>query len=259
MTTTAATATLPITTALQALQAGFDAALPGLFRDAPHPPVASACGVALDLAGLARLVSPERAAALVPPELARAIGRRQMSFIAGRLCAEEALRRLGRAGGVGRGRAGEPLWPAHVVGSITHTDRLACALVASAADGRAGMGIDSEQIDDEASLQAVLSVCCTPRERVTLFAGDRPPHEERVVATIVFALKEAFYKAIHPAVGRFVDFDELEVHALDRTAGRAGLRPCLPELAMDSSLAGRFNVIDGAVHAVVHLRFEQAR
>ena len=253
MTAVSVTAAQPLTAALEALLPGFGAALPGLFRDAPHPPVDAACGVALDLAGLARHVSPERAASLVPPELARAIARRQMSFIAGRLCAEEALRRLGRRGPVGRGRAGEPLWPLNVVGSITHTDRLACALVAAAAAGTRGVGIDSEQIDDDASLQAVLSVCCTPRERATLFPGGRAPREDRLVATVVFALKEAFYKAIHPAVGRFVDFDELEVHAIDAAAGRASLRPCLPELPMNVSFTGRYDVQDGTVHAVVDL------
>jgi enterobactin synthetase component D len=247
------TTTQPLTATLAARLPAFGAALPGLFHDAPHPPVAGACGVAIELADVARHVSPERAASLVPPELARAITRRQMSFIAGRLCAEEALRRLGRSGAVGRGPSGEPLWPGSVVGSITHTDRLACALAVPRAAERQGVGIDSERIDDDGGLRAVLSVCCTARERATLFAAEPSPGPDRLVATLVFAMKEAFYKAIHAEVRRFVDFDELEVHRLDPASGRAELRPCLPELPMDVSYAGRFNVVDHTVHAVVAL------
>ncbi|HEX4511564.1 MAG TPA: 4'-phosphopantetheinyl transferase superfamily protein [Burkholderiaceae bacterium] len=244
---------VPLTEALRDTRPDLRAAIPTLFRAAPHPPIDTACGIALDMTALAAWLDAGQVAALVPIELARAIPRRQLSFVAGRLCAEEALRRIGQAGPVGRGAVGEPLWPAQVVGSITHTDQLACALVAPATPGRRGLGIDSERIDDEASLQAVLALCCTPRERDVLFTGRRTPQEERRTATIVFALKEAFYKAIHPTLGRFVDFGELEVGSIDLGSGSASMHPTLPEWPRGAPLTGRFTFSDLAVHAVVDL------
>jgi enterobactin synthetase component D len=242
-----------MTAALAALDPLLASTLPRLFFPAPHPQSAGAAGVAIDLAGLGAIAGAGRVSALVPNDLARSVPRRQLSYLGGRLCAEEALRCLGLAGGVGRGDVGEPRWPAGVTGSITHTDRMACAVVARNESGSRGLGIDSEQIDDEGGLQAVMSVCCTQRERATLFAPGVAPRDDRLVATIVFALKEAFYKAIHPRVGRFVEFDELEVHAIDAAAGRAWLRPCLPELAPGASLEGRFTLHGRSVHALVDL------
>ena len=235
--------------------AGADA-LRGLLGPAPHPRCVGAVGVALALPRLAALVDVARVEGL-PADIAASVAKRRLSFIAGRLCAEHALRRLGIVGAVGRGAEREPRWPADVLGTITHTDATACAMVAPAEGGgrdyaRYGLGIDSQTIVDAAGLEAVLSVCCTAAERGPLLAGFAV-EERALVGTIVFALKEAFYKAVHPTVLRFVDFDELEVLAVDLGAGRAVLRPCVPELAPREPFEGRFTVVEGEVHALVEL------
>lgn len=242
----------PVTDAVL-LGGGRDAALAALFHIAPHPEVAGAQGVALVLADLQHLLRETEVASLAPPQLGRAVARRQLAYVAGRLCAEEALRRLGRPGAVQRGHEGEPLWPAQICGSITHTDRIACAMVVPQGVGRRGLGIDSEQIDDDASLQAVLSICCTPGERAALFDTPGPAARDRQVATVVFALKEAFYKAIHPSVARFVDFDEVDVADLDLDRGHARLQPRLPEWPANVSLPGRYAIVESTVHAVIDL------
>jgi len=232
-------------------------ALRTLLGPVPHPRCVGAVGVALALPRLAALLDVSRVDGL-PADIAASVPKRRLSFIAGRLCAEHALRRLGLGSAVGRGSQREPLWPAGVLGTITHTDATACALVAPAgragrADARYGLGIDSQTIVDDAGLEAVLSVCCTPAERGPLL--DRFPAGERgLVGTIVFALKEAFYKAVHPTVLRFVDFDELEVQSLDLGTGLARLHPTVPELARREPLEGRFTLLDGEVHALVELR-----
>jgi enterobactin synthetase component D len=234
-------------------------ALRALLGPAPHPRCAGAVGVALALPRLAGLLDVERVDGL-PPDIAGSVPRRRLSFIAGRLCAEQALRRLGVPGGIGRGAEREPLWPGGVLGSITHTDATACALVAPAVhagrpDDRYGLGIDSQTLVDDAGLEAVLSVCCTPAERGPLL--DRfAPADRGLAGTIVFALKEAFYKAVHPTVGRFVDFDELEVEAIDVEAGLATLRPDVPELPRRAPFEGRFTIVEGEVHALVELRHD---
>jgi enterobactin synthetase component D len=231
-------------------------ALRALLGPAPHPRCPGAVGVALALPRLAALIDIARVEGL-PADIAASVPRRRLSYVAGRLCAEHALRRLGTGGPVGRGAGREPLWPAGVLGTITHTDATACALVAPAeragrTEARYGLGIDSQTIVDEDGLGAVLSVCCTPAERGPLLEGFAAG-ERGLAGTIVFALKEAFYKAIHPTVGRFVDFDELEVQAIDIAAGVATLEPALPELASRAPFEGRFTIVDGEVHSLVEL------
>lgn len=46
-----------------------------------------------------------------------------------------------------------------------------------------------------------------------------------LVATLLFSLKESFYKAIHPTVNRFVDFDEVEVVSWDASRSQVRFRP----------------------------------
>jgi enterobactin synthetase component D len=236
------------------LPAGADA-LRTLLREAPHPASPGLAGAAIDLQALAAALDLAGLAGRLPAGIARSVPKRQLAFVAGRLCAEHALRLAGGAGAVGRGGAGEPLWPDGFLGSITHTDDLACA-VAALGDGarnRRGVGIDSQALADEASVDAIVSVCCTARERALLNDG-RPPRERFLAATVVFALKEAFYKAVHPSVGRFVEFDELEVSAIGIDAageGRATLRPALRELPPGHALTGRFVLEGDAVHALV--------
>ncbi|WP_405845207.1 4'-phosphopantetheinyl transferase [Streptomyces platensis] len=53
--------------------------------------------------------------------IALAVDKRRREFTTARSCAREALRRLGHPTvPIPRGRSGAPLWPAGVVGSITH-------------------------------------------------------------------------------------------------------------------------------------------
>jgi enterobactin synthetase component D len=231
--------------------------LRALLGPAPHPRCPGAVGVALALPRLAAVLDVERVDGL-PADVAGSVLRRRLSYVAGRLCAEQALRRFGLGTGVGRGPLREPVWPPGVLGTITHTDVTACALVAPAdrggrAGARYGLGIDSQTIVDEGGLKAVLSICCTPAERGPLLDAFAP-EQRGLVATVVFALKEAFYKAVHPTVLRFVDFDELEVQSLDLAAGVARLQPEVPELAPHGPLEGRFTLVDGEVHALVELR-----
>jgi enterobactin synthetase component D len=246
----------PLTAPVCALLVSGAETLRTLLGEAPHPASPGVVGASISLPALAAALDVSRLAGL-PAGIATSVPKRQLAFVAGRLCAEHALRRAGTSGAVARGPAGEPLWPQGFLGSITHTDALACAVAAPRRghEGRAGLGIDSQTLADEASLEAILSVCCTARERAMLRDG-RPPRETGLAATVVFALKEAFYKAIHPTVGRFVDFEELDVSGIVLDAageGRATLRPALPELPPGLVLAGRFTRDEESVHALVEV------
>ena len=88
-----------------------------------------------------------RVEAAVPATLQHAVSRRITSFLAGRLCATRALEAAGcrPCTSVATQPDGAPEWPRGYVGSITHTDHFAAAVIASRTDRR-GVGIDSEHV-----------------------------------------------------------------------------------------------------------------
>lgn len=136
----------------------------------------------------------------------RAGDRRRQSLAAGRTAARHALTDLGLVDaqvGIGRGRGGEPLWPIAVVGSITHTDALALAVVGWRSD-YAGIGIDVERLEPGLSERAARLVC-TPRERDWL---DGQPGAWR---TRIFSAKEAVFKALNPLEGIYLGFGDADL------------------------------------------------
>ncbi|WP_296745556.1 4'-phosphopantetheinyl transferase [Mesorhizobium sp.] len=128
---------------------------------------------------------------------------------AGRHIAHELLLRMGFADlAVLRGRSGDPIWPAGVVGSIAHDDEMAVAVVARAGALRS-VGID---IEPALPLPAELrSVVVAPRDRL----GDLGTGLD---GRILFAVKEAAYKASFPLDGRVLGFEDI---AVDFEAGEA--------------------------------------
>jgi len=180
--------------------------------------------------------------------VATATAARRREFLAGRRCAHAALRAIGCDEGlaVGRGVMREPLWPAGVVGSISHAGGLAGAVAARTADAW-GLGLDIELL--EPPLDAAL-------ERIVMGPGELPrparAHPlEPYRSKIAFSVKECVHKCLFPRTRWALDFHDVAV-AVDldangyeavvdagfRLAGRA-----LPPLE------GRFAVVGGYVLA----------
>ncbi len=185
----------------------------------------SACS--LSLRALDAALQGVTLAPALPKTMRNAARRRQLSFIGGRLCAERALAQHGASDAVvGQGSAGEPLWPATLRGSITHTDTSAHAVVL-AGEQWSGIGIDSELV--AATGDEIVAVCCTATERRSWFGSVPDP----LRATLLFSAKEAYYKAVYPSVRGFVDFTEVEVRSWDTARGELALYP-----VADGPLAG---------------------
>lgn len=159
--------------------------------------------------------------------VARAVPRRQQEFAAGRLLARD----LGVPPPLLVGRDRAPCWPAGVVGSITHCERLAAVAVMY---GPGLLGID---VEPEGPLPDELrSSVLTPEER----------HLDPLAALITFSAKEAVYKAIHPRVRRLVEFHEVVVRL--ESGGRFIART---PLLQEHELPGRFGVTAGFVATAV--------
>jgi 4'-phosphopantetheinyl transferase EntD len=125
---------------------------------------------------------------------------RRREFLSGRACAHAALRAIDRDGApIGRGSMGEPLWPAGVVGSISHGGRLAGAVAARTADVWS-VGLDIELL--EPPLEAAV-------ERMVLRPGELA--RGRHLARIAFAIKECVYKCLYPGTGWRLGFHDVAV------------------------------------------------
>jgi 4'-phosphopantetheinyl transferase EntD len=172
-----------------------------------------------------RIITAGDENALREPEaasLSRVADARRASGAA-RIVARELLARLGYSDAhVPRGTGREPIWPAGIVGSLAHDDELALAAVALQRDF-ASVGIDVEPARE------------LPADMRELIAS---PNELRAVADdplkgkLLFAAKEAVYKACYPLDHEFLEFGDIEVdfansRAITRTGRTVSLHTCV--------------------------------
>lgn len=128
---------------------------------------------------------------------------------AGRRVAHELLRRLECADvAIVRGSLGNPIWPEGIAGSIAHDEEIAVAVAA-----RSGV-VGSVGVDVEPALPLpddLRDVVATARDRLGGL-------ESGIAGRILFAVKEAVYKASFPLDGRVLGFEDI---AVDLDAGEA--------------------------------------
>jgi len=135
----------------------------------------------------------------------RAVAGRRAFFAFGRAAARDALHDLGISdAAVGRGPGGEPLWPAGIVGAISHAGDVAVAIVGRRAD-YAGLGVDIEQLSRAPSPRAARLVC-RPAEMEWV---DVEKGTERL--TMLFSAKEAVFKALYPIERVWLGFADAEL------------------------------------------------
>lgn len=179
---------------------------------------------------------PGDPALLYPEEaehVAKAIAKRAGEFAAGRLCARRALERLGvRDFPLKMGEDRRPLWPAGIVGSITHTHGFYGAVAARAAQVRS-IGVDAEMIGRVG--RHLWPKVCTAAE--TAWLERLPGPEQLRLGALIFSAKEAFYKCQYGLTRAWVGFHDVELDPVagDPQTGRFTVRP-LVTLALESQL-----------------------
>ncbi len=190
---------------------------------------------------------------LLPEEAAcirRAVAKRRREFTAGRLCAREALAKLGIHGfPLVADPERVPLWPPGVVGSISHCKGY-CGVAVARQDALVALGFDVERAEPlEAELLARI---CTPRERERLPARAGAPDAGK----LTFCAKESFYKCYFPLTREFLGFQDVEVEFEPGLGSfRARLvRDGAPSLCGLRELSGRLAWNDTLVFAGVSLR-----
>ncbi|NQU58110.1 MAG: 4'-phosphopantetheinyl transferase superfamily protein, partial [Rhodospirillales bacterium] len=138
----------------------------------------------------------------------KAVDKRKREFNTGRICAREALGKLGEPSvAIPVGPDRRPVWPPLVVGSITHCQGYCAAAVAWKHDIRA-LGIDAEP--HQALHDGMLEMIASPQERACIYnlAREEPDiHWDRVL----FSCKESVYKAVNSNCKLWLDFEDVEV------------------------------------------------
>jgi 4'-phosphopantetheinyl transferase EntD len=185
--------------------------------------------------------------------LGQAVEKRRREYITARACAREALARLGLpATPILSGERGEPLWPAGIVGSITHCESYrACALARS--QEIATVGIDAEP---NAPLpEGVLADIARAEELPWL---QRLQREEPAVHwdRLLFSVKETVYKAWFPLAQRWLGFEDAIV-TVDPAQRKFSARllvpgPTFAGLPLEG-FSGRWLVRDGLVLTAITL------
>lgn len=233
-----------------------------------HPPVLPACCTPLldrwplprVLTGVQLLSTRFDPGLLDPEDFNRwgitplaAVSKRQTEFLAGRICAHEALRRLTgmpTIPAVAEDRS--PCWPTGVTGSITHGAGWAAAVAARAEHWR-GLGLDVEKLLPVARADRLAGEILTPRELEGY--AELPDMQRALQVTLTFSIKESLFKALYPLVRKRFYFQEAElIH--QGADGQARLR-LLSDLSQEwhtgAELEGQFVLFDGYLLSLVSI------
>jgi 4'-phosphopantetheinyl transferase EntD len=158
-----------------------------------------------------RLIAPGDEGALLDEEAASIspVTAVRRASGAARIVARQLLARLGHARfPLRKGASGEPIWPAGIAGSLAHDDTVAVAAVGMQRDVGA-VGID---VEPAVPLPPdMLALIATPRELERI--ADDP-----LRGKLLFAAKEAVYKAVYPLDREFLEFRDIEVDLAGRKA-----------------------------------------
>jgi 4'-phosphopantetheinyl transferase EntD len=147
-------------------------------------------------------------------QVEHAVVARRLEFAAGRHCARRALLRMGIEGySLLNGPDRAPIWPAGIVGSITHVGRARdgycgyCAAGVARSTRVRAVGLD---VEDDAPLDSdIVPLVTTMGERQLLESMNGPARN--ALAKLIFSAKECFYKAQYPLTRRFLEFDDVEI------------------------------------------------
>lgn len=188
-----------------------------------------------------------------PASIQRSVAKRQAEFLAGRLCAREAMRLLdGRRHVplIGDDRA--PVWPQDLCGSITHSTGWAAAIVTSKQHWR-GLGMDVEQVMSSERASRLAGEILTADEMQRM--ADGPEHQVALRVTLTFSLKEALFKALYPIMLKRFYFEHAELLEWSDT-GHARLRLKIDlseEWHSGKVLDAQFSVQDGQLLSLVSI------
>jgi enterobactin synthetase component D len=190
----------------------------------------------------------QRAGIVPSASLQRSVAKRQAEYLAGRVCARAALQRLdGRNYVPGTHEDRSPIWPAGILGSITHGKGWAAAVVAAQGSCQ-GLGLDQESLLDDERAERLMGEILTPSELERL---DR--RQLGLTVTLTFSLKESLFKTLYPLTRQRFYFEHAEVleWSADGLARLRLLTDLSPQWQHGAELQGQFSLQDGHLLSLV--------
>jgi enterobactin synthetase component D len=163
-------------------------------------------------------------AIVFPEAMTKAVIKRKAEFLAGRYAARQCIEKLqieskkhshlffGDVFDLQAGVHKSPLWPKGIVGSISHTNSRACALVANTENYK-GVGIDIENWLPNSACEQIASLILAKNDHTFLKKINSISHSRFL--TLIFSAKESLFKALYPSVGYYFDFKDAEVIQMD--------------------------------------------
>ncbi|MBW1838594.1 MAG: 4'-phosphopantetheinyl transferase superfamily protein [Deltaproteobacteria bacterium] len=173
-----------------------------------------------------------------------AVAKRQREFGAGRLCARKAMARLGiKDSPLLKGPDGSPVWPAGIVGAISHSNTWCGSAVARQKDIR-GIGLDIETIDRVNII--IAKKVLSPVEMEWVNASDE---EAQKRLALLFSAKETIFKCVAPVYGKRLGFFDMVItHVTEEQSFEVKLNDKIStEVPNCSTLTGRYLMHEGDV------------
>lgn len=182
-----------------------------------------------------------------------AVVKRKSEFLAGRYCCKKALASIGIHNFdvvVGENRA--PKWPAGVKGAISHNSHHAMVAITERTD-ILGIGIDIESVMSTKTMNDIKDAILREEEHHLLYV---PQARAVVVSSLIFSIKESFFKAAYPSTGYYFDFDAITVDKIDYEAKRFYLtvkQDLNPQVRPGMKFDGLFDFVDEQVISMLIL------
>jgi len=122
-----------------------------------------------------------------------------------------------------RASSGAPVWPMGMTGSLAHDEEMAVAAVATLSAKIGSIGID---VEPATALPDDIFALVATRDDVT------DAVEPSLAGRVLFAAKEAVYKAVYPLDHNMLDYHDIAVdlnagHAMTSTGRRVSLTYCI--------------------------------
>lgn len=144
----------------------------------------------------------------LPIKLSTAIIKRKAEYLAGRYCSKMLLdERFFQDFDLQAGPGRAPCWPESIVGSISHVNDAAIAVVDSNTNLKT-LGIDVEKFITPSVINTT-SATILIKEELSLLKQCELDFSHAF--TVAFSMKESLYKALYPQVQKFFDFHSAEV------------------------------------------------
>jgi len=161
-----------------------------------------------------RLFEYEIQLPVYPSEYTRWSVSRKASFTAGRMALKLAQQNMNAPSfDLPRLPDGSPNWPDGWLGSLSHTDQEAIAVVLPRIKGRLkGIGIDIESRKHALGLHNSANLIGTMLEQQRLY--DRGMNVDEALLCL-FSIKESLYKAVYPTLRQYFDFLDAELVDID--------------------------------------------